>query len=203
MEPAKNITLMLRNKRLAFTDLAHARSIKGGKPVYGCRIIIDPEDPDVAVIDEAIKAVSAYTFGKTAEGSLKTIITKGRSAFSKTDYTNSMGEVYSGFEGKFSLGASAPEFDKKGRSKKPLLLDKFGQEIPLEKQAETLYAGCYAHFKVEIYVLLRDDGNRISCEVQGVMFAGDGERFINTAPRTSAADFSQFAAPLPDAEDLF
>jgi len=203
MEAARNVTLMLKRKRLGFPDLARARSINGGAPGFGGRIIIDPKDPDVAVIEEAMNAVAAFAFGKSAESALKVIVNKGRSAFSREEYANKKGEVYSGFEGMYSLGFSAPEFDKNGESRKPLLLDKYGVELPENKQASTLYAGCYCHFKVELFVLLRDDGNRISCQIKGVMFADDGEPFGGTSTPTTAEDFAGLAAPAPDADDFF
>ena len=52
--------LMLKNKRLAFPALATPQSIGEGEPAYGGRLIIDPSDPDVAVIDKAIEDRGYY-----------------------------------------------------------------------------------------------------------------------------------------------
>ena len=46
-ETRRAITLMLSNKRLGFVDLAEPRSVNGGKPSFGLRVIIDPKDGDV------------------------------------------------------------------------------------------------------------------------------------------------------------
>jgi hypothetical protein len=37
-ETRRAVTLMLKNKRLGFVDLAAPRSVNGGKPAYGVRV---------------------------------------------------------------------------------------------------------------------------------------------------------------------
>jgi hypothetical protein len=66
-----------------------------------------------------------------------------------------------------------------------------------------IYSGCYAHVKVELYPLLRDDGNRISCAILGVMFAADGEAFGGGSAMATADDFAGLTKAPIDVSDLF
>ena len=202
-ETRRAVTLMLKNKRLGFTDLAEPRSVNGGKPAYGLRVILDPTDPDVALIDAAIREVAATQWKDKATNVLEMLTEKGRVAFLKKDYRNTKGEVHKGFEGKYSLGASAPADKQPGcfdnvpdDEGKPAKLDEAGIR-------RKLYSGCYANVKVEIYPLLRDDGNRIACAVLGVMFAGHGEAFGGGSAPATADDFAGMAQAVADAEDLY
>lgn len=184
----RNVTLMLRNKRIAFTDLAKPRSINGGKPTYGTRVIIQPTDADVAALDAAMKEVACAQWKDSGPAALEMLIENNRVAFSKKPYRNSKGEIYKGFEGNYSLGCSAPE------DKRPGYFDEFGQEL-LDEAAvgRKLYPGCYAHVKVEIYPLVRSDGNRINCALLGVMYAGPGEAFGGGSGPATASDFAGLA----------
>lgn len=193
----RNVVLMLKNKRLGFPDLAAPRSINGGKPVYGSRLIIEPTDPDVKVIDAAMAEVAKAQWKDASEGALAMLIKKGRVAFSKEEYCNKDGKVYKGFEGNYSLGANAPE------DKQPTFFDEYGNPITdMAVVKRKFYAGCMVNAKVEIYPLLRDDGNRISCQALGFMFAGDGEAFGGGTGPADASDFAGMAKAAPDADDV-
>jgi len=195
-EPRRAVTLMLKNKRLGFADLAEVRSVNGGKPSYGARLIIEPDDPDVKLIEAAIKEVSLATWKDKADTVLDMLYDKERVAFSRKPYRNKAGEIYKSFDGKFSLGVSAPE------NKRPTYFDEYNQPIPDNRAASKLYPGAYIHAKVEFYPLLRDDGNRVNCAILGAMFASDGEAFGGGAPVASDADFSGLAKQPADADDL-
>jgi hypothetical protein len=205
-EPRRNVQLMLKNKRIGFPDLAFARSVQGGKPYFGARLILDPEDPDVAVIEAAMKEVARWKWKDGADGVYAMCLEKGRLALDKKPYRNKEGKVYAGFEGKYSLGVSA------GADKVPGLFDEYGVEytdeprsVPTKPRAEAaskFYAGCYAHVKVEIYPLPRDDGNRISCGIMGALFAGDGEPLAGGTGPATADDFTGLTKAKADAEDI-
>jgi hypothetical protein len=182
-ETRRAVPLLLKHKRIGFVDLAEARSINGGKPVFGVRIIIDPTDPDAGIIDRAITEVATTQWKDKAKPVLDMLYDKGRVAFLKKDYRNLKGDVYKGFEGMYSLGASSPQ------EKQPTCFDEFGKPLDAAGIRRKLYSGCFAHVKVEIYPLLRDDGNRISCAVLGVVFAADGEPFGGGSAVATADDF--------------
>jgi len=195
-ETRRSVTLLLKHKRIGFVDLAEARSINGGKPVFGLRIIVDPTDPDVAHIDNAIAEVAEHTWKEKSKAVLEMLYDKNRVAFLKKDYRNLKGDTYKGFEGNFSLGASSPG------DKQPSCFDEFGNALDAAGIRRKLYSGCFAHVKVEIYPLLRDDGNRISCAVLGVLFAADGEAFGGGSAVATANDFAGLTKAPVDASDF-
>jgi hypothetical protein len=195
-ETRRSITLMLKNKRLGFVDLAEARSVNGGKPSFGVRVIVDPKDPDVQILDAAMLEVATTQWKDKGVNVLDMLIEKGRVSFLKKEYRNLKGETHKGFEGMYSVGASAPS------DKQPGCFDEFGKQLDADGIRRKIYSGCYAHVKVEIYPLLRDDGNRINCAVLGVMFAKDGEAFGGGSGPATASDFADLTQAAPDADDL-
>lgn len=199
-EPRRAITLMLKDKRIGFPDLATPRSVQGGKPSYGARVILEPNDPDVKLIEAAMEEVARWKWKDSAADVVEMCREKGRLALDKKPYRNKEGKPYAGFEGKYSLGVSAPE------NKGPSLFDEhgkeYGKDLPREAAASKFYAGCYGHLKVEIYPLPRDDGNRISCAILGAMFANDGEPLSGGTGPATADDFAGMAKAKPDAEDF-
>jgi hypothetical protein len=196
-ETRRSVTLMLKNKRIGFVNLAEPRSVNGGKPSYSVRVIIDPKDADVKALDAAITEVATTQWKDKAKTQIDMLTEKSRIAFTKKEYRSaSTGEVFKGFENTFSLNASAPA------DKQPKCFDEFGNELDSDGIRRKLYSGCFAHVKVEVYPLLRDDGNRINCAVLGVMFAAEGESFGGGSV-TTADDFAGLTKNAPEAEDLF
>jgi hypothetical protein len=199
-EPRRAITLMLKNKRIGFPDLAEPRSVQGGKPSFGARIILDPKDADIALIESAMDEVARWKWKDSAKDVVEMCREKGRLALDKKPYRNKEGKVYAGFENMYSLGVSSPE------NKEPTLFNEYkqqyGKDLPRADAASKFYAGCFGHVKVEIYPLPRDDGNRIACAVLGVMFAEDGEPLSGGTGPATADDFASFAKTPIDAEDL-
>jgi len=199
-EPRRAITLMLKNKRIGFPDLAVPRSVQGGKPSFGARIILEPNDPDIALIESAMEEVARWKWKDSAKDVVEMCREKGRLALDKKAYRNKEGKPYAGFEGKYSLGASAPQ------DKPPSLFDEYGKEygveLPRAAAATKFYSGSYAHVKVEIYPLPRDDGNRISCAVLGVMFANDGMPLSGGTGPATADDFGGLTKAKSDADDI-
>jgi hypothetical protein len=196
-ETRRAITIMLKDKRLGFVDLAEPRSVNGGKPSYGVRVIVDPKDPDVKAINDAIAEVAKTQWKDKAESTLNMLTEKGRVAFLQKDYRNLNGDTHKGFEGMYSIGASSPG------DKAPRCFDEYGNELEPDAIRRKLYSGCYAHVKVEIYPLLRDDGNRINCAVLGVMFSKDGASFGGGSGPATADDFAGLTKMKVDADDLF
>ena len=195
------VTLMLADKRIAFPELAVPKSIKDGKPRFGVRLIIDPSDPDVAVLDAAMREVALAQWKDSGEAALGMLTDKDRVCFSKKEYRNQEGKVYAGFEGKYHLAANSPQ------EKRPTVFNAYGEPVTGKDDiARLIYSGCYANAKVEVYPLVRADGNRINCSLLGVMFAGEGQHFGGGSGPASADDFSAFAKtptnPLEDASSV-
>ncbi len=190
--------IMLKNKRQAFPALSKPQAIGDGDPAYGNRIIIDPDDPDVKVLDAAMLKVAKDKWKDDGEAVFNLLKEDKKVCFVHGPYKNKKtGKVYDGFEGKYYLGTRRPE--GKGR---PTCVDKYGNEIKDSSEIErVLYSGCLVNQKVEIWAQDNSFGRRINCDVLGVMFAGDGPSFGGGSPAASADEFAGMAAKPEDALD--
>lgn len=192
-----SVQLMLKHKRIAFPALAEPQAIGDGKPAYGLRMPIRPDDADVARIDEAMRQVAKAKWKDAGESLLQMLIEEKKVCFEKREYrSKSTGKVFGGFEGTYSLG---------GRSEKtkPNCFDEYGKQLTSAAEIESkLYSGCYAHVKVEIWAQDNTYGKRINCSVLGVMFAEDGESFGGGSQPASADDFANMAKQPVDAADI-
>jgi hypothetical protein len=202
IETRRAVTLLLKNKRLAFVNLAEPRSVSGGNPSYSVRVLLDPKDPDVKLIEDAMLEVATTKWKDKAAIQLEQLAAKDKVALLKREYRSvSTGEVFAGFEGTYNINASA------GENKQPVCFDNIvgddGKPLKLDADGirRKLYSGCYAHVKVEVYPYDKDKIVRINCGLMGVMFAGDGEPFGGGSV-TTADDFAGLTKAPADAEDL-
>jgi hypothetical protein len=188
--------LMLKNKRLAFPALAKPQAIGDGEPAYGARLIIDPDDKDVKVIDDAMREVAVRQWKDKGPDILAMLIEDKKVAFSKLPYKSTKtGKVYDGFEGKYSLGTRNPKT-------RPTAVDAYGTEITDTAQIERIiYAGCRVHAQVEIWAQDNNFGRRVNCSLLGVMFAGDGDSFGGGSAPASADEFADMAKKPEEALD--
>lgn len=180
--------MMLKKKRLGFPALARPQAIGDGEPAYGARLIIDPEDNDVKVIEREIINVAKAKWKDDWENVLAVLREEKRIAFEKTPYRNKKtGKVYDGFEGKYSLGTRNPK-------QRPTAVDRYGAEITDPAQIERiLYSGCYVHAQVEFWAQDNAFGRRINCSLLGAMFAADGDSFGGGSAPASADEFAEYA----------
>ena len=185
--------LMLKNKRLGFPALATPQAIGDGEPAYGGRLIIQPNDPDVAAIDKAIEKVAREKWKDKGADVLPVLREDKKVCFLKSPYRSAKtGKVYDGFEDSFSLGM-------RNAKAKPTAVDKYGKEITDKSEIERiLYSGCYVNAKVEIWAQDNSFGRRINCSVLGVMFADDGPSFGGGSAPASADEFASLAAKPED-----
>ena len=181
--------IMLKNKTIAFPALAEMASIGDGDPAYGCRLAIDPQDPQVAEIDGAMKSVAVAKWKDEGEAVLAFLNSEKKTAFERAGARNKKtGKVYDGFEGKYTLGA-------RNAKTQPTVFDKFGQPVTDKREIERLiYSGAKVNAKVEFWAQDNTYGRRVNCSLLGVMFAGEGERFGGGSAPASADDFAGMAA---------
>jgi len=189
--------VMLKNKVHAFPALAEAAAIGDGEPAYGTRLVIDPKDPDVALIEKALKDVAIAKWKEDGEAVLAMLIDEGKVAFERKPYrSKKTGKAYEGFEGKFNLGTRNPKTQ-------PTVFDQYGKPVTGKSAIEQLvYSGCRINAKVEFWAQDNSYGRRVNCSLLGVMFAGDGERFGGGAAPASADDFASLATAKADADDV-
>jgi len=189
--------LMLKNKVHAFPAIAEAASIGDGEPAFGTRLVIDPKDDDVALIEKAMKEVARAKWKDDGDAVLAMLIEDGKVAFERKPYrSKKTGKVYEGFEGKFNLGTRNPKAQ-------PTVFNQYGEPVTGKSAIEQLvYSGCRINAKVEFWAQDNSFGRRINCSLLGVMFAGDGERFGGGSAPASADDFAGMATAKAAAEDV-
>lgn len=189
--------LLLKSKVIAFPALAEAQAIGEGEPAYGGRLVIDPNDPDVAAIEKAMEEVAVAKWKDDGKAILAMLKEEGKVAFERKPYrSKKTGKVYTGFEGMFNLGA-------RNAKAQPSVFDEYGNQLTTKAAIESkIYSGCLVHPKVEFWAQDNSYGRRINCSLLGVMFAGDGERFGGGAAPASADDFAALAKAKAEASDV-
>jgi hypothetical protein len=157
--------IKLNAVRLSFPQLFEAKTVNGeGKPAFSASFLIDPKDPQVAVINNAINAVAAEKWGAKAEAMIKTI----RAADKTCLHSGDLKANYDGFEGMLYVSAR--------NAIKPLVVDT--NRSPLTEQDGKPYAGCYVNVSLELWPQDNNYGKRINATLMGVQFYKDGESFV-------------------------
>lgn len=167
--------VMLRNVRIAFTQLFEPKAVAGGddksEPRFGCVAIIDPRKhkDEIAALDKAIRAVAAAEWKDKAGDVLRELAKKDRICYKEGPKTNKSGETYDGFEGMHHVNASSPQ------SKRPTVIDR--NKAPLTAKSGRPYAGCYANVNIDVWAQDNKWGRRINADLRGVQFVADGDSF--------------------------
>ena len=157
--------LKLNNVRMSFPQLFEAKTVNGeGKPAFSATFLLDPKDPQVKVINEAIDAVSKEKWGAKADAHLKA----ARAADKSCLHSGDLKSAYDGFEGMLYVSAR--------NALRPLVIDV--NKAPLNEQDGKPYAGCYVNASIELWAQDNNYGKRINATLMGVQFYRDGESFV-------------------------
>lgn len=172
-----NKEIIITNVRLSFPDLETPKSVSGGKPRYGCVLLIDEKDKQVAKIDAILKEIAKEEFGgKLPVGN-------------DICFRDGNDKEYDGYAGTRTLHAARAE--KRG---KPVVLGggSDGKARVSPGDSNYPYAGCYVNAKVNIYSLNgktdkggdKAHGKKICCELQVLQWNKKGEPFGSGTPTT-------------------
>ena len=94
----------LTNVRLAFPVLFEARTVNGeGKPAFSASFLLDPADPQVKALNQAIEQVAKDKWGAKAEAILKQMRAQDKVALHDGDLKAN----YDGFPGNLYVSARA------------------------------------------------------------------------------------------------
>ncbi len=168
----------LKNVRLAFPNLFEPKTVGGeGEPRFSAAFAIDPDSENAKALEAAVRAVAAEKWKDKAGAIYKELVSKGRVAYRQEPLSKD-GEVYDGFEDKYSLNAS--------NKARPTVVDR--NRTPLTSSDGKPYAGCYVNVIIDIWAQDNNFGKRINATLQGVQFYADGEAFGGGAP-AKADDF--------------
>lgn len=173
----------LSNVRIAFPTLFEAKTINGeGEPRFSAAFILDPQAPYITELKNAIRAVAKDKWKDKSESIIKKLMEEGRICYKPKPLANGEGEVYAGFEGKYSLNAS--------NKSRPLVLDR--DKTPLTAQDGKPYGGSYVDASIELWAQDNKYGKRINATLRGVQFRADGDAFGGGTP-ASADEFDDLS----------
>lgn len=154
----------LTNVRLAFPVLFEARTVNGeGKPAFSACFLLDPADPQVKALNQAIEQVAKDKWGAKAEAILKQMRAQDKVALHDGDLKAN----YDGFPGNLYVSARS--------ATRPLVIDK--DKSPLTEQDGKPYAGCFVNASIELWPQDNNFGKRVNASLRGVQFFRDGDAF--------------------------
>lgn len=154
----------LTNVRLAFPVLFEAKTVNGeGKPAFSASFLLDPADPQVKALNQAIEQVAKDKWGAKAEAILKQMRAQDKVALHDGDLKAN----YDGFPGNLYVSARS--------ATRPLVIDK--DKSPLTEQDGKPYAGCFVNASIELWPQDNNYGKRVNASLRGVQFFRDGDAF--------------------------
>lgn len=172
--------LKLKNVRLAFPALFEARAFGDADPRFSGVFIIDPESDNVQAIRDVILGAAIEKWNEHGKPILAKLQKEGRLCFSTDEKTNGAGEVYDGFEGNYSLSASAKV--------RPLILDR--DRSQLAEDDGRPYGGAFVNCVLDVWAQDNQFGKRVNASLKGVQFVRDGEAFAGGTP-AAVSDFDE------------
>lgn len=161
--------LRLSNVRLAFPTLFEAKTVNGeGKPAFSASFLLDPADPQLTAINQAIDTCAKAKWGAKADAILKAM----RGADKVFLHDGDLKENYDGFAGMLYVSSRS--------TTRPLVID--ADKSPLTEKDGKPYAGCYVNASIELWAQDNNYGKRINASLRGVQFLRDGDAFAGGAP---------------------
>ena len=172
--------IKLTNVRLSFAQLFEAKTVNGeGKPAFSASFLINPNDPQVAMINAAIEAVAKDKWGVKADAQLKVMRTADKTCLHSGDLKAN----YDGFEGMLYVSSR--------NTLRPLVIDV--DKSPLVAEDGKPYSGCFVNASVELWAQDNNYGKRVNATLMGVQFFKDGESFSGGGV-ADADDFDDLSA---------
>lgn len=163
--------IRLSNVRLAFPVLFEAKTVNGeGKPAFSASFLLDPADPQVQAINNAIEQVAKEKWGARADAILKQLRSQDKTALHDGDIKSN----YEGFAGRMYVSARS--------TARPLVIDK--DKTPLTERDGRPYAGCYVNASIDLWAQDNNYGKRINASLRGVQFLRDGDAFAGGGAAT-------------------
>jgi hypothetical protein len=169
-EKEYQMTVTLKNVRLAFPDLFVAKAFEPGQePKFGATFLIPKDDPQVKQIEAAIAEAAAAKWGAKSKGVLDGIRNNpNKFCFQDGD----LKADYDGYEGHMTLSAKSKT--------RPLVIDR--NKAPLDMSDGKVYGGCYVNASLELWAQDNQWGKGIRATLRGVQFFRDGDSFSGGRP---------------------
>lgn len=163
--------VVLTKWRIAFPDIFRAKVFgadANAKPSYSALLIADPatQAAEIEKVKAAIREVATAQWKDKAAQMLQVLSGKQDLCLRSGD----LKPEYDGFAGMMYLSTRRREADGP-----PLVVDQ--RRNPVSESSGVIYSGCYVNAIIDIWPQDNNWGKRINAQLQGVQFAGDGERF--------------------------
>ena len=151
-------TIILKNVRLSFPQIWTAKAYMEGQTAkYSANLLLDKEADaeQIATMKKAIKKEATRAFSGDIPKGLKTCLGDG------------VEKAYDGYENAMFVSCSSRQ--------RPTIIDR--DRTQLVEEDDKPYAGCYVNAAISLWVQNNNFGKRINCNLTGLQFVKDGERF--------------------------
>tara|TARA_A200000159_G_scaffold101317_1_gene94105 strand:+ start:741 stop:1223 length:483 start_codon:yes stop_codon:yes gene_type:complete len=131
--------------------------MEGQTAKYSANLLLDKEADaeQVATMKKAIKKEATRAFSGDIPKGLKTCLGDG------------VEKAYDGYENAMFVSCSSRQ--------RPTIIDR--DRTQLVEEDDKPYAGCYVNAAISLWVQNNNFGKRINCNLTGLQFVKDGERF--------------------------
>lgn len=151
-------TIILKNVRLSFPQIWTAKAYMEGQTAkYSANLLLDKEADaeQIATMKKAIKKEATRAFSGDIPKGLKTCLGDG------------VEKAYDGYENAMFVSCSSRQ--------RPTIIDR--DRTQLVEEDDKPYAGSYVNAAISLWVQNNNFGKRINCNLTGLQFVKDGERF--------------------------
>lgn len=167
--------IMITNVRLSFPALFEAEEFEPGSgKKYGCTLLLEKSDPQVAKINAAIDSVGSEKFADKWPAIRKTLGDNNQ----KICFFSGDTKTYDGYAGMMALTLRRAE--DAGR---PMVIDRNTQ--PLVASDGRPYGGCFVNAKFSLWAQSNKFGKTVRATLVTVQFARDGSTFSGAAPASA------------------
>ena len=169
-----NVEIILKNVRLAFFN-GYAPGEYDGKLSYGAKLILPPNHPQIAAMEEAMKEAAKAKFKANWQAIYNQMDKQDRLCFHKSEYLNKEGKPHNGFQGMYYINTSS-------KPEQPPLCLKANKSISALRDGD-LYSGCYADVKINTWGQQHAKGGvRINAQCLVFQKRADGDAFAGGPP---------------------
>ncbi len=187
MQSAK---ISMKRIRISFPQIFEPKPFEeGGEPKFSCAYLLDKRKQRVLIkeVEKHMNALIKSVWGKRPT-KLKNFI------FADGDEMADDNEMYDGHRGYSVINAS-------GRNR-PLLMD--ADMVPVTKEDNPFYAGCYCNVTIHLYAFDNKYGKGVCASLRALQWIADGEALADAFvdPDTEFDDFEAAGGEDEDGEDV-
>lgn len=170
--------IMLKDVRISFPDLFHAKAVNAGdKPKYGAQFLIPKDSPIVKAIMKEMEETAKLKWGNKAAATLTQLKAAGKTFFTDGDLKG-----YEGYEGHYCVSARNVQ--------RPTVINR--DKSPVTEEDGVFYSGCRVNAIIYLWAQDNNYGKRINATLSGVQFFADAEAFSGGPSAAKADEFETY-----------